>query len=333
MRGTGLCGYIRRDTMEGGCVAERERYQPTAEQSSLAEMMGDALEAVLPIARLHQTTHETADTWQALSDLGLFSMTTPEAEGGAGLGPVEEVLVAFELGRRLASPAVLATLAVAPHIALEPGEAVAAAWTEDGGCVLVAEPGAERALVRISGRGRLIDRPETIEVLDEAHWAASLGRIAPQDGLDGLDLPDETRLRLLDAAALAGLAATARDMAVSYAGFRQQFGRPIGSFQAVKHHCADMALAARGARDLVAFAAVAFAEGAVDAASLAESALIVSGSAAVRNAALNVQIHGGVGFSDEADPHLLVKRARLYVSIAGGLDAAIERTANQEFAA
>ena len=77
-----------------------------------------------------------------------------------------------------------------------------------------------------------------------------------------------------------------------------------------------------------AFAAVAIDEGRDDAALQVECALFVAGSAALDNAGKNIQIHGGIGFSDEADPHLLLKRAQLLVAIAGGLEAANDRISN-----
>jgi alkylation response protein AidB-like acyl-CoA dehydrogenase len=114
-------------------------------------------------------------------------------------------------------------------------------------------------------------------------------------------------------------------MAVGYAGMREQFGRPIGSFQAVKHHCANMAIAARLACDQVSFAAVAIDDGRADAALQVESAVYVAGSSALDNCGKNIQVHGGMGFSDEADPHLLLKRARVLLEIAGGLEAGLTR--------
>jgi alkylation response protein AidB-like acyl-CoA dehydrogenase len=141
--------------------------------------------------------------------------------------------------------------------------------------------------------------------------------------------PDQVlRLRLIDAASLAGAAQAALDMSVAYALSREQFGRPIGSFQAIKHHCANMAIAARCARDLTTFAALAIDEAREDAALQVESAVYVSGTAALENAGKNIQIHGGLGFSDEADPHLLLKRTRLQLALAGGLEAANERVAD-----
>jgi alkylation response protein AidB-like acyl-CoA dehydrogenase len=65
-----------------------------------------------------------------------------------------------------------------------------------------------------------------------------------------------------------------------------------------------------------------------DAALQVESAFYVAGSAAIDNCGKNIQVHGGMGFSDEADPHRLLKRARVLVEIAGGLEAALTRIAD-----
>jgi alkylation response protein AidB-like acyl-CoA dehydrogenase len=88
-----------------------------------------------------------------------------------------------------------------------------------------------------------------------------------------------------------------------------------------------MAIATRCARDQTSFAAVALAEGRADAPMEIECAFLVAGSSALENAKLTIQIHGGMGFSDEADPHLFLKRARLLIAIAGGLEAASGRIA------
>ncbi|HSX57595.1 MAG TPA: acyl-CoA dehydrogenase family protein, partial [Sphingomonas sp.] len=114
-----------------------------------------------------------------------------------------------------------------------------------------------------------------------------------------------------------------------YSQVREQFDRPIGSYQAVKHFCANMAIAAQSAGDLVTFAAVAVDNGRADAAAQVEAAWIAAAQAALGNAATNIQIHGGIGFSDEADPHLYIKRARLLVAVGGGIEAALERIADR----
>src|SRR3546814_13776881 len=90
-----------------------------------------------------------------------------------------------------------------------------------------------------------------------------------------------------------------------------------------------MAIAARCARDQVSFAAVAIDEGRADAALQVESALFVAGTAAIENAVKNIQIPGGIGFSDEEDPHRLLQRAQGLIAVAGGLDAAKSSHANK----
>src|SRR5262249_59097172 len=93
-------------------------------------------------------------------------------------------------------------------------------------------------------------------------------------------------------------------MSVEYGKVRQQFGRPIGSFQAIKHRCADMAVRAEVARSVVTYAAVALAEGDPDAARHAGIAKALAGNAALANATDNIQNHGGMGYTCEAHAHL-----------------------------
>ena len=196
----------------------------------------------------------------------------------------------------------------------------------DGRAVFVEDSAANMLLVRSDSGARLVAYPAASREVDTQLWSS---RLRQAEGL-GPSFAEATpaqalRLRLIDAAALAGLARAALDMAVGYAGMREQFGRAIGSFQAVKHHCANMALAARLASDLVSFAAVAIDDGRDDAVLQVENAFFVAGSAAVDNCGKNIQVHGGIGFSQEADPHLLLKRARVLVEIAGGLESALAR--------
>jgi len=241
-------------------------YHPNPEQVALARSLGASLSSILPLARLRESHEESAETWKALCDLGVFGISASEAEGGSGLGAADEALIVIELGRRVVTPSVLATVGA-------------------------------------------------------AHMRLAMGRShAPPEishGLLATALPGEARV--------AGIAQAALEMAVAYARMREQFGRPIGSFQAVKHHAANMALSCRLACDQVTFAALAVDDGRRDAVLQVESAFFVAGSAAIDNAGKNIQIHGGIGFSDEADPHRLLKRARVLVEIAGGLEAAMTR--------
>jgi alkylation response protein AidB-like acyl-CoA dehydrogenase len=287
---------------------------------------------LLPLSRLHAAQVEDAQTWSSLEEIGIFGIGLREDQGGSGLGVVEEALIVTQLGQRLASPAVLATVASAHAMSAKGmhGRRVAAAWRRADRVLVVEDAGTDLVLVRDEAGAALYDRGAcSARTIDSRLWLAEL-REALVTGAPAahLDASESLRLRLLDAAALAGIAQGALEMAVAYAGLREQFGRPIGSFQALKHHCANMAIAARCARDQTNFAAVALDEGREDAVLQVESALFVAGTAAIENAGKNIQIHGGIGFSDEADPHLLLKRAQLLLSIAGGLEAASERIAN-----
>jgi alkylation response protein AidB-like acyl-CoA dehydrogenase len=108
-----------------------------------------------------------------------------------------------------------------------------------------------------------------------------------------------------------GVAERALEMTTAYAKERQQFGRPIGSFQAVKHHCADMAIAVEAGRAAVNAAAEAL-DG--DPAGWATAAAITAsyvGPAAANVCDLALRVHGGIGFTWEHDCHLLLKRAKL----------------------
>jgi alkylation response protein AidB-like acyl-CoA dehydrogenase len=120
----------------------------------------------------------------------------------------------------------------------------------------------------------------------------------------------------LDVAAIAlaaeqlGGAQRALDMAVGYAKIRQQFGRPIGSFQAIKHRCADLLLEVESLRSAVGYAAAAVAEGSAEVPVLAPLVKAYASEVYSRVAAENIQIHGGIGFTWEHDAHLYLKRAK-----------------------
>ena len=309
-----------------------ERYHPDADQVSFAASVGRSLRTMLPLSRLHESNEESLRVWEDLTGLGVFEITVSEQQGGSALGAAEEALIILELGQRAVAPSVLATIG-ATHLPYAVNDLpvsaerrVAAGYRRGDRVVFVDDAAANLLLVRTESGAGLFEVPKSSSVVDTQLWASRLVRAAEL----GEPLAEATpaqalRLRLIDAAALAGLARGALEMAVGYAGMREQFGRPIGAFQAVKHHCANMALAARLACDLVSFAAVAVDDGKADAALQVESALYVAGSAALDNCGKNIQIHGGMGFSDEADPHCLLKRARVFAEIAGGLDAALMR--------
>ena len=325
------------------------RYHPNADQLALASTIEESLAPLLPLSRLHASHIENAQTWSSLDDIGIFGISVAEEQGGSGLGAAEEALIVMALGQRLVAPAVVATIGAAhallgavhasAGVAHTPlgngavglrGRRAAAAYRRGARTIIVEDAAADLMLLRDGCDAALYELRSCVSrTVDDRLWLAGLGAAtALGEPIARFEAPQLLRLRLIDAAALAGISQVAVDMSVAYAGTREQFGRPIGSFQAVKHHCANMVSAARRARDQTCFAAVAIDEGRDDAALQVECALFVAGSAALENAGKNIQIHGGMGFSDEADPHLLLKRAQLLSTIAGGLEAANERIAN-----
>jgi alkylation response protein AidB-like acyl-CoA dehydrogenase len=117
-------------------------------------------------------------------------------------------------------------------------------------------------------------------------------------------------------------------MAVAYARMREQFGRPIGSYQAISHRCADMFVALESARSHAYYAAWAVACGAGDAELAAAQAKAAASDAAVFCAQSNIQVHGGIGFTWEHDAHLYLKRARWGAAFLGTAAAHRRRIAD-----
>ena len=179
----------------------------------------------------------------------------------------------------------------------------------DGVTVFIAEAGApgvsaRKTLSMDQTRSLAEVRLEGVAVSDEA-------RVGPEGG--GWAAVD----RVLDRAAAAlaceqvGGAQACLEMAVEYARTRHQFGRPIGSFQAIKHKCADMLVAVESAKSAAYYAARAAAgEDGEDLSVAAPLAKSYCSEAFFRCAAENIQIHGGIGFTWEHDAHLFFKRAK-----------------------
>ncbi|MCW2651106.1 MAG: Butyryl-CoA dehydrogenase [Mycobacterium sp.] len=126
-----------------------------------------------------------------------------------------------------------------------------------------------------------------------------------------------------------GLSEAMLSATVSYAGVRQQFGRPIGSFQAVKHACADMLVQISVARLLVGAAVDAVVDGSPDGTAAASMAKSYACSAAVQVAGKAMQLHGGIGYTWESGIHVYLKRAALNRSLFGSPAAHRKRLAQR----
>ncbi|MFJ3585852.1 acyl-CoA dehydrogenase family protein [Streptomyces sp. NPDC090127] len=225
--------------------------------------------------------------WRELGAAGFFALRLPEAEGGVGLGLPEAVLVFEEAGRVLLPGPLIAThLAAGAVEGAAEGEAVVTAvdgalveWLDAADVVLGDATGAVPV--------RSVDPLTPVHRLPGRGGAGGTGSVAA----------------LLTAAEQLGSAGRTTEAAVSYARTREQFGQAIGAFQAVKHLCAEMLVRTEVARAAVYGAAVTG-----DPVEIAGAKLLAD-EAAVACARDCLQVHGGMGFTWEADVHLHLKRA------------------------
>ncbi|MEV7829980.1 acyl-CoA dehydrogenase family protein [Streptomyces subrutilus] len=231
--------------------------------------------------------------WRELGTAGFFALRLPESAGGVGLGLAEAVLVFEEAGRALLPGPLVAThLAAGVVPGAAEGTAVVTAGDLDGG--LVAYLAEADAVLGAAGTGVPAGEPvRSVDPLTPLHRVAAPGEVAPY----------RTAGALLTAALQVGSALRTLELAVRHAGEREQFGQPIGAFQAVKHLCAGMLVRAEVARTAVYAAAVTEDAGEVAAAGL------LADEAAVQGARDCLQVYGGMGFTWEADVHLYLKRA------------------------
>jgi alkylation response protein AidB-like acyl-CoA dehydrogenase len=274
------------------------------------------------------------EEWLAFGAMGVFSLGLPAAAGGADCPIVEESLVFERLGRAFAPLGFVASV-LATRIAHAAGDGHLCAKLAEGSAV--AALGVSRS--PLSGPGDLTVDVLDFEVADHVLVADSSGvalvaadACVVRDAASGLDpLSSLTTVTvdreavaggessaelhalgtLLAAAQLAGVAELARDSAVLYAKERVQFGRPIGSNQAVKHPCADMAVRCLAVTSQVRYASVALRDRHPDWLFQTTAAKRLGGIAAIRNSRAALQIHGGMGFSWDGPSHLLVTRAHL----------------------
>jgi alkylation response protein AidB-like acyl-CoA dehydrogenase len=266
--------------------------------------------------------------WSELADTGVFSLLVPEEDGGVGLGWAEAGLVFEQLGRALVPGPLVGTLLAAGVT----DDAVVGLIERTDGPALVEYPDVLDALLVLDGDG--VWRVDAAELSFGAAQSVDpltpVGRVAelPQgDEVDGCH-GWANRAVFLCSALQVGLATGARELAVAYAQERQQFGKLIGQFQAVKHKCADMY-----SREEVARAALYYAGCVMDAPELGDADRAVSGArilaaeAADHNGKDCVQVHGGMGFTWEIDAHLYLKRAWALTPCFGSLDSHAERIA------
>lgn len=320
---------------------------PNAEQQQIIDSVTAYFEQDMPVSRLRPGAGSgpriTAGQWQDIAALGWFGLGLPEDQGGIGCSVVEEALIAHQFGRYIASPALMGTM-LAAHVAAHAGQPGLVERIVAGDCRAgIAQRLPGQGVEPLDGIYHLIDAEEAELVVSWNRSGAGLfargafqniSAVAPFDDSVTLErgqltaaaplawVPAATRdlpmtAILLSAAQLAGVAEAACHLAVEYAKIRDQFGQPIGAFQAIKHRCADMAVAAEAARAQISFASLMLASGAPEAAFQVAVAAVLAGQSALANARAGIQIHGGIGFTAECDAHWYLKRAPLLEQLAG----------------
>jgi alkylation response protein AidB-like acyl-CoA dehydrogenase len=303
---------------------------PSQDQQAVAAMANEFLEQELPIARLRELAEDRdgpaldEHTWKRCAGLGWLALGLSEEAGGSGFGLPEEVMLFRELGRHLAP---------GPFLSSVIGARVAAAA---GASELVnAIVSGERQVgIEVGDIAVNVRQADLILVIDtDAGELFTLKSVDPIDGIDpgsrfaqvrkgaavarAVDPHLLSRARVLVAAEQLGIIEAVRDMSASYAQTRVQFGKPIGAFQAVKHRCADMAIAAYATIGELFQAALLVEAGTEDAAFHAANAYVLATNGAKVSTADNIQNHGGIGFTWEQDSHLFLKRALLLEHILG----------------
>lgn len=281
---------------------------PNDDQSAFRTATADWCRDNMP---LEDARDRPANIWQQLEAMGWVGMTAP----GMDLDHATEALVFAELGRFLA-PVALLSSAVAARWAGIDGKAALAVADRSGVRLLDVDP-AQHALGIFAGGAGHFALPEGAAGTASLDPSATLVRIEGSPEVETLDDPRAAlHLQLLAAAFGVGCADAARDMAVGYAQMREQFERPIGSFQAIKHMCADMAVRAAVARSQLYYAACSLDADDADMTFHIAAAKRLADQAALENGRVNIQVHGGIGMTDEAYPHFCLKRAHLLQFIA-----------------
>lgn len=273
----------------------------------LAEAVGDFLAGTHGpevLRKLDEGSNRDPAIWQGLVDMGLPGLLVPGENGGLGMHLLDGALIARECGRyALAEPLVDSAFVMVPWL-------IAQGQTRDLAAIASGEL---RPLPAHTINGWQADgEGEALQSVDPLRKLAAL----PDDASD-----DQLLLNLgalMSAAQLIGLAEGMLDQAVEYSKLRDQFGQPIGGFQAIKHKLADVAVALEFAGPVVWRAAQALDDG-LESASLHVSHAKLAASDAAYLAAENaIQVHGAMGYTYEVDLHFWMKRSWALAGAWGG---------------
>lgn len=272
-----------------------------------------------------------------LRELGWTGIAIDEQYGGAGLGVVELMILCEELGYALAASPFLANALGGLMIehagsddqrakwlpGIASGEAAATVAFASGGTAEVV-PDADGAAVIVLIEGdsaTLVARGDAdVEPVSTIDPTRRYARVSASGGeaLTGDVAGALARAEVALSAEMVGIAQRTQEMAIEYAKERKQFDTPIGAFQAVSHRCAQMLFDTEGARSATYFGGWAADADESQLALAASIAKAAASEAALSVTASSIQVHGGIGFTWEADVHWFFKRAQLDAAMLGG---------------
>lgn len=301
----------------------------TADQKQLIRVTGEVLgDHCTPkmIRDVQNGSGEDArQLWQRLCEMGLpLSLVDPSC-GGLGLSQVEASGILVEVGRFLVPLPIMETMVVvAPLLAaagefgilerIRSGQAVGTACLDGSG--LVPYPESDYAIVSRNGQLLLFeDLRSVVSEQSALDGSRPLGQLTSIEGGRVLDVPAATVQGAwlggvqASAAALLGISERMLEMSVEYVSVREQFGKPVGSFQAVQHRLADVAVAIATARPMIHVAAWSLAEHATNAERDVVAAKASASETALTVARASLYSHGAIGYTTEYDLSLWMKRA------------------------
>jgi alkylation response protein AidB-like acyl-CoA dehydrogenase len=321
----------------------------TDDQHAIKRTAHELLEARFKPERVRELAESKSyddDAWKEMCELGWAGIFIGEEHGGQELGIVELIILMEELGYALAPVPFLSNAAAGlaiehagtdeqkarwlPRLASGELRGTVGRW-QDGEARLV--PDAEAADVIVladADQGFVLERSAAeVEAFDALDATRRFGRVRAESGdpLAGDPGPALDRICAALAAENVGVGQRAMEMAVDYARERKQFDRPIGSYQAVSHRCAQMLLEVEGARSAAYYAAWcadAEPESLARAASMAKA---YASDAGWRVCTSSLQVHGGIGFTWEHDLHFFLKRAKTNALMFGSAAEHRERVA------
>lgn len=262
--------------------------------------------------------------WQRLAETGVTGLLISEEHGGLGADAIDMVVAVERLGKHAVPGPVAETIAVAPSLLAQADPARLEALAEGSLATVAAPPAVPYAVDADTADLVLLVDGSTVSTATPGtvHGSVDLSRrlfeVAAAEQLGTADANRAFDLgALATAAQLQGLGKAMLEITTEYAKQRKQFGRVIGSQQAIKHHLAGVAVGLEMAQPLLLGAAMAVRDGSPTAGRDVSAAKVACGDAAYRASRVALQVHGAIGYTQEHDLSLWLTKTRALVTAWG----------------